>query len=201
MACRRPGRSRLNQGTCNSGESGGSGGGSLPSGAGPEAEGGGAESSGGMAKRITGRGVAAQPPIHEFHHPSHQQPERTNRHGSRSVAAGGQGHRGGSATCHLGTPVEPCFFLAVPVLRGQRGASWLIRSVLPPPAGRSGRGSVPAERIGGTTTRRRRSVRPRSDLTMLLQHCDVVVCSTGAQGYVLTREVVQAAMKARRGHS
>jgi glutamyl-tRNA reductase len=42
---------------------------------------------------------------------------------------------------------------------------------------------------------------PFTDLTMLLQHCDVVVCSTGAQGYVLTREIVQAAMKARRGRS
>ncbi|MEZ4391949.1 MAG: glutamyl-tRNA reductase [Polyangiales bacterium] len=42
---------------------------------------------------------------------------------------------------------------------------------------------------------------PFSDLTMLLQHCDVVVCSTGAQGYVLSRDLVQSAMRARRGRS
>lgn len=42
---------------------------------------------------------------------------------------------------------------------------------------------------------------PFTDLSMLLQHCDVVVCSTGAQGYVLTRELVQSAMRARRGRS
>lgn len=42
---------------------------------------------------------------------------------------------------------------------------------------------------------------PMTDLPMLMQHCDVVVCSTGAKGYVLTREAVQAAMKARRGRS
>ena len=38
-----------------------------------------------------------------------------------------------------------------------------------------------------------------TDFTMLLHNGDVVVCSTGGQGYVLTREIVQAAMKARRG--
>lgn len=42
---------------------------------------------------------------------------------------------------------------------------------------------------------------PFTDLTMLLQHCDVVVCSTGAQGYVLTRELLLSAMRARRGRS
>lgn len=42
---------------------------------------------------------------------------------------------------------------------------------------------------------------PLTDLTLLLQHGDVVVCSTGATRFVLTREDVQAAMKVRRGRS
>jgi glutamyl-tRNA reductase len=40
---------------------------------------------------------------------------------------------------------------------------------------------------------------PLTDLGMLLQHVDVVVCSTGATGYLLTRHDVATAMKARRG--
>lgn len=40
---------------------------------------------------------------------------------------------------------------------------------------------------------------PLTDLGMLLQHADVVVCSTGASGYLLTRHDVATAMKARRG--
>jgi glutamyl-tRNA reductase len=42
---------------------------------------------------------------------------------------------------------------------------------------------------------------PLTDLAMLLQHGDVVVCSTGAARYVVTREDVAAAMKGRRGRS
>lgn len=40
---------------------------------------------------------------------------------------------------------------------------------------------------------------PLTDLGMLLQHVDVAVCSTGANGYLLTRHDVATAMKARRG--
>ncbi len=42
---------------------------------------------------------------------------------------------------------------------------------------------------------------PLADVTLLLQHGDVVVCSTGAERYVLTREDVQSAMKGRRGRA
>lgn len=56
------------------------------------------------------------------------------------------------------------------------------------------RAAALAKEHGGTA-------HPMTDLPMLLQHCDVVVCSTGARGYVLTRDDVHAAMKARRGRS
>jgi glutamyl-tRNA reductase len=42
---------------------------------------------------------------------------------------------------------------------------------------------------------------PLTDLTLLLQHGDVVVCSTGAARYVVTYNDVAAAMKERRGRS
>ncbi len=42
---------------------------------------------------------------------------------------------------------------------------------------------------------------PLTDLPMLLQHSDVVVCSTASTRFVLTREDVAAAMKVRRGKS
>ena len=42
---------------------------------------------------------------------------------------------------------------------------------------------------------------PLENLPLLLQHVDVVLCSTGASRYVLTLEMVQAAMKARKGRS
>lgn len=42
---------------------------------------------------------------------------------------------------------------------------------------------------------------PLEDLPLLLQHVDVVVCSTGASRFVVTREMVHSAMKARRGRS
>ncbi len=42
---------------------------------------------------------------------------------------------------------------------------------------------------------------PLTDLPLLLQHGDVVVCSTGAPRYVITRDDVAAAMKGRRGRS
>ncbi len=42
---------------------------------------------------------------------------------------------------------------------------------------------------------------PLTDLAMLLQHGDVIVCSTGASTYVVTRDEVQRAMKGRRGRS
>jgi glutamyl-tRNA reductase len=42
---------------------------------------------------------------------------------------------------------------------------------------------------------------PLTDLPMLLQHGDVVVCSTGAARYVITRDDVATAMKGRRGRS
>lgn len=38
-------------------------------------------------------------------------------------------------------------------------------------------------------------------LPLLLPHVDVVLCSTGASRFVLTQEMVQAAMKTRRGRS
>lgn len=42
---------------------------------------------------------------------------------------------------------------------------------------------------------------PLTDLAMLLQHGDVIVCSTGASTHVVTRDEVQRAMKGRRGRS
>jgi glutamyl-tRNA reductase len=42
---------------------------------------------------------------------------------------------------------------------------------------------------------------PLTDLALLLQHGDVVVCSTGAARYVIARDDVAAAMKERRGRS
>lgn len=42
---------------------------------------------------------------------------------------------------------------------------------------------------------------PLTDLPMLLHHADVVVCSTASQGFVLTREQVQSAMRGRRGRA
>jgi glutamyl-tRNA reductase len=45
------------------------------------------------------------------------------------------------------------------------------------------------------------SAHPLTDLPMLLQHSDVVVCSTASTRFVLTREDVAAAMKVRRGRS
>lgn len=45
------------------------------------------------------------------------------------------------------------------------------------------------------------SAHPLTDLAMLLQHSDVVVCSTASTRFVLTREDVAAAMKVRRGRS
>jgi glutamyl-tRNA reductase len=42
---------------------------------------------------------------------------------------------------------------------------------------------------------------PLQDLPMLLEHVDVLVCSTGASRFVVTHDMVQAAMKARRGRS
>ncbi len=42
---------------------------------------------------------------------------------------------------------------------------------------------------------------PLTDLPLLLQHGDVIVCSTGATSYVVTRDEVQRAMKGRRGRS
>lgn len=42
---------------------------------------------------------------------------------------------------------------------------------------------------------------PLQDLPMLLEHVDVVVCSTGASRFVVTHDLVHAAMKARRGRS
>lgn len=40
---------------------------------------------------------------------------------------------------------------------------------------------------------------PLTDLPLLLQHGDVIVCSTGATSYVVSRDEVQRAMKGRRG--
>lgn len=45
------------------------------------------------------------------------------------------------------------------------------------------------------------SAHPLTDLAMLLQHSDVVVCSTAATRFVLTRDDVASAMKGRRGRS
>jgi len=45
------------------------------------------------------------------------------------------------------------------------------------------------------------SAHPLTDLPMLLQHSDVVVCSTASTRFVLTRDDVAAAMKVRRGKS
>ncbi len=42
---------------------------------------------------------------------------------------------------------------------------------------------------------------PLESLELLLPHVDVVLCSTGAQRFVITKEIVQRAMKARRGRS
>ncbi len=42
---------------------------------------------------------------------------------------------------------------------------------------------------------------PLENLPLLLPHVDVVLCSTGASRFVLTQEMVQAAMKTRRGRS
>jgi glutamyl-tRNA reductase len=42
---------------------------------------------------------------------------------------------------------------------------------------------------------------PLTDLPMLLQHGDVIVCSTGAASFVVTRDEVMRAMKGRRGKS
>jgi glutamyl-tRNA reductase len=42
---------------------------------------------------------------------------------------------------------------------------------------------------------------PLENLPLLLQHVDVVLCSTGASRFVLTQELVQTAMKARKGRS
>ncbi len=42
---------------------------------------------------------------------------------------------------------------------------------------------------------------PLTDLPLLLQHGDVIVCSTGASNYVVGRDDVQRAMKGRRGRS
>ncbi len=42
---------------------------------------------------------------------------------------------------------------------------------------------------------------PLTDLSLLLQHGDVIICSTGASTYVVTRDEVQRAMKGRRGRS
>jgi glutamyl-tRNA reductase len=42
---------------------------------------------------------------------------------------------------------------------------------------------------------------PLGDLELLLPHADVVLCSTGAARFVVTREMVQVAMRARRGRA
>ena len=57
------------------------------------------------------------------------------------------------------------------------------------------------ERAVDIARERNADAHPLEDLPLLLPHVDVVLCSTGASRFVLTYDMVHAAMKSRRGRS
>ena len=57
------------------------------------------------------------------------------------------------------------------------------------------------ERAEALAREHRGTAHPLTDLGMLLQHADVVVCSTASRGFVLTRDDLHAAMRGRRGRA